>query len=105
MKGTFKAILAGILTIIGGIMGIVVGAMFATVGVTYFTDIPGLGLMARIGVGILAIGIIALIAGIFTMRRRSWPFAMVGSILALFPFPWIGAAAIIFVAMSKREFS
>ena len=104
MERTWKGTTAGILTIIGGICGIAVGGILATVGTAFLMGIPGLELMAGIGVGIIAIGVIALIAGIFTLRRRSWGFALAGAILALFPIIPLGILAIIFVAMGKSEF-
>jgi len=104
MERTWKGTTAGILTIIGGICGIAVGAILATVGAAFLMGIPGLELMAGIGVGIIAIGVVALIAGIFTLRRKSWGFALAGAILALFPIIPLGVLAIIFVAMGKSEF-
>ena len=104
MQRTWKGTTAGILTLIGGICGIAGGGILATVGTAFLMGIPGLELMAGIGVGIIAIGVIALIAGIFTLRRRSWGFALAGAILALFPIIPLGILAIIFVAMGKSEF-
>jgi hypothetical protein len=104
MERTWKGTTAGILTIIGGICGIAVGAVLATVGTAFLMGIPGLELMAGIGAGIIGIGVIALIAGIFTLRRRSWGFALAGAILALFPIIPLGVLAIIFVAMGRSEF-
>ena len=105
MQRTWKGTTAGILTLIGGICGIAVGGILATVGTAFLMGIPGLELMAGIGVGIIAIGVIALIAGIFTLRRRSWGFALAGAILAMFPIIPLGVLAIIFVAMGKSEFA
>ena len=105
MERTWKGTTAGILTIIGGIAGIAIGGVFATVGTAFLAGIPGLELMAGIGAGIIVIGVIALIAGIFTLRRRSWRFALAGAILALFPIIPLGVLAIIFVSMGKREFA
>jgi hypothetical protein len=105
MERTWKGTTAGILTIIGGICGIAVGAVLATVGTAFLLGIPGLELMAGIGAGIIGIGVVALIAGIFTLRRKSWGFALAGAILALFPIIPLGVLAIIFVSMGKNEFS
>ena len=108
MERTWKGTTAGILTIIGGICGIAVGAVLATVGTAFLLGIPGLELMAGIGAGIIVIGIIALIGGIFALRRRVWGFALTGAILAAILFPVgtvLGILAIIFVAMGKDEFS
>jgi hypothetical protein len=105
MERTWKGTTAGILTIIGGICGIAVGAVLATVGTAFLLGIPGLELMAGIGAGIIGIGVVALIAGIFTLRRKSWGFALAGAILALFPIIPLGVLAIIFVSLGKKEFS
>ena len=105
MERTWKGTTAGILTIIGGVIGIAAGAIFATVGSAFMLGIPGLELMAGIGGGIIALGVIALIGGIFTLRRKSWGFALAGAILALFPVIPLGVLAIIFVSMAKNEFS
>ncbi|MEJ2047632.1 MAG: hypothetical protein P8X92_06495 [Dehalococcoidia bacterium] len=105
MERTWKGTTAGILTIIGGICGIAVGAILATVGTAFLLGVPGLELMAGIGAGIIGIGVVALIAGIFTLRRKSWGFALAGAILALFPIIPLGVLAIIFVSLGKKEFS
>ena len=105
MERTWKGTTAGVLTIIGGICGIAIGAIIATLGSAFLWGIPGLELIAGIGGGIIAIGVIALIGGIFTLRRQSWGFALAGAILALFPIIPLGVLAIIFVSMGKDEFS
>ncbi len=105
MERTWKGTTAGVLTIIGGVCGIAIGAVFATVGTAFMLGIPGLELMAGIGGGIIALGAIALIGGIFTLRRKSWGFALAGAILAMFPIIPLGVLAIIFVSMGKNEFS
>ena len=106
MKGTWKTKTAGILTLIGGIVGIVSGAILTTVGAEILAGIPGMDVMAGIGAGLFAFGIIALIAGILTLRRKSsWGFALTGAILALFPIIPLGVLAIIFVSMGKKEFA
>jgi hypothetical protein len=104
MERTWKGTTAGILTIIGGICGIAIGGVLATVGSAFLSGVPGLEIMAGIGGGIIAIGVIALIAGIFTLRRKSWGFALAGAILALFPIIPLGVLSIIFVSMAKKEF-
>ena len=108
MERTWKGTTAGILTIIGGIAGIAVGAVLVIVGAEFLAGIAGMDLMAGIGAGMFVIGIIALVAGIFTLRRKSWGFALAGAILAAILFPVgtvLGILAIIFVAMGKNEFS
>ncbi|MFC1957114.1 hypothetical protein ACFLVY_02345 [Chloroflexota bacterium] len=108
MERTWKGTTAGILTIISGCYGIGVGAVLTIIGAEFLAGIPGMDLMAGIGAGMFVIGIIALVAGIFTLRRKSWGFALAGAILAAILFPVgtvLGILAIIFVAMGKKEFS
>ncbi len=104
MKGTWRTKTAGILTIIGGITGIVAGAL--ALGITTIAaEILGLFGLGAIGGGLLALGIVALIGGIMTLKRKSWGFALAGAICALFPVVPLGVAAIIFVAMGRKEFA
>ena len=95
---------AGILTIIGGIFGIVAGAIAlgATTAIAALTGMFGL---EAIGGGLLALGIVALIGGIFTLRRKVWGFSLAGAICAMFPCVPLGVVAIIFVSMRRREFA
>jgi len=53
----------------------------------------------------IAMGVIALIGGIFALRRKAWGFALAGAILALFPIIPLGVLSIIFVSMAKKEFA
>jgi vacuolar-type H+-ATPase subunit I/STV1 len=55
----------------------------------------------------LVVGIVAIVGGIFTLRRRIWGLALAGAIcatLSLFTF-YLGVLAIIFTTMAKKEFS
>lgn len=105
MERTWKGTTAGILTIIGGICGIAIGATVATLGTAFMLGIPGVEMIAGIGGGMIATGVIALIGGIFALRRKAWGFALAGAILALFPIIPLGVLSIIFVSMAKKEFA
>ena len=95
---------AGILSIIGGIVGIVAGAI--ALGITALAaQITGMFGLEAIGGGFLALGIIALIGGIVTLRRKAWGFALTGAICALFPVVPLGIFAIIFIAMGRKKFA
>lgn len=104
MEKTWKGTTAGILTIIGGIVGIIAGAL-ALAATTIAAALTGMFGLEAIGGGLLAMGIIALIAGIVTLRRKLWGFALTGAILAMFPIIPLGILAIIFVSMGRKEFS
>jgi hypothetical protein len=107
---TWKPTAAGILSIIGGALmlawgsGHIIRAEFVA------------GTLTRWQFGLVGIvlGLIAIIGGIFALRRRAWGLALAGAICAVFPFhpygsliwtPVIGVLAIVFVALSKNEFS
>lgn len=68
---------------------------------------------ALIPVGI-GLGVIAIVGGIFAIRRRFWGLALVGALCAIVPpHPWgyltwtpfLGLLAVAFVALSKNEFT
>ena len=95
---------AGISSIIGGIVGIVAGAI--ALGITALAaQITGMFGLEAIGGGFLALGIIALIGGIVTLRRKAWGLALAGAICALFPVVPLGIFAIIFVSMGRKKFA
>jgi len=98
MEKTWKPKAAGILSIIGGICGIVAGSI-ATATIALFQ-----GGMEQLGGGFIALGVIALIGGIMSLKRKVWGLGMAGAICALFPVVPLGILAIIFVSMGKEEF-
>jgi hypothetical protein len=56
----------------------------------------------------IVLGAVALIGGIFALRRRVWGFALAGAILSLPLIPFgtvLGILSIIFLSKSKNEFS
>ena len=58
-----------------------------------------------IGLGFALIGILAIVGGIFALKRKHWGLALAGSIAGTFTFFPCGIPAIIFVSMSQQEFS
>ena len=94
---------AGILSIIAGAIGFFVGILVAAVGAAAGAGAGIFGLEA-IGAPLIAIGIVAIIGGVFALRKRIWGLALAGAICSL-PCSWLLAIpAIVFIAMSKREF-
>jgi len=108
-----------------GVLAIVVGA----VGVTEWVGVAVLGILAwgwlgmgnLLGLGgiittvvtsMIIIGVVAIIGGVFSLKRRRWGLALAGSICAFFSFFFIpvllnvplAIAAIVLVVMGKREF-
>jgi hypothetical protein len=104
MERTWKPTTAGVLTIIGGCIGIGIGAFVAFLGGIAGT-FTGFSWFGAIGAPLIGIGIVALIGGIYALRRRVWGFALTGAILAIICGGPLGILATIFVAMGKNEFS
>ena len=103
---------AGVLSIIAGVIGLFQGIALAAavriVGMDFIYElwmagVPLIGFWIA-AIILIAIGIVAIIGGIFALRRRVWGMALTGAICSV-PSIWILAIpAIIFIAMSKREF-
>lgn len=110
MEKTGKPTTAGILSIIAGAVqatiGIVLAVVAGTVGggafIIPFSSPPRIFGIATF---IIILGIVAIVGGIYALRRKAWGLALAGCICALFG-PWfiLGIPAIIFVAMGKGEF-
>lgn len=114
MQKTWKPTVAGILTIIAGLLGLLIGiglaVGFGLMGmmIGMIPGFPG-GLLALIGIPGIILGIVAILGGIYALRRRLWGLALAGSICALlFTLPFLGwilaILAIIFVSLAKGEF-
>ncbi len=112
METTWKPTTAGILTIVGGVFNLIAGITLTALGtaclgpLTGFT-VAGFIWFEVIGTPLIIIGIVAIVGGIFALRRRIWGLALAGAICALFPPPIIalGLLSIIFLALSKEEFA
>jgi hypothetical protein len=104
MEKTWKPTTAGILSIIAGCIAVVTGIVVALLGTLIggFFGLPWPGLF---GIPSLIFGIIAIVGGIYALRRQVWGLALAGAICALVG-PWaiLGLLAIIFVSLGKGEF-
>ena len=68
-------------------------------GTTYFIAFGGIRIVSLIA------SILAIIGGIYAIKRKHWWIALVGAAFSLLCFPMIfGLTAIILVAISKNEF-
>ena len=103
---TWKPTVAGILSIISGVVAILLG-LGSLVGGSVWGGLLTHWRIGLFGLFALAVGIVAVIGGTFALRRRTWGLALAGAICALFPphVAILGILAIIFVALSKDEFS
>ena len=115
MDRTWMPIVAGILNIIAGVfclMGSLIIALANGILRTFgsgMIGIPAVPLLPFdliiVTIPLIIFGILAIIGGIYATMRRIWGLALAGSIgVSLFLF-FLGIPAIIFISLSKNEFS
>jgi hypothetical protein len=106
MTKTWKPTVAGILSIITGAISVLVGAGAIARG-EFIGRIMWHWRLEVVGVIALALGIVAILGGIYAIRRQVWGLALAGAICALFPphVSVLGILALVFVALSKSEFT
>jgi len=102
--------IAGILAIISGAFQLLfmIGMTIASCGKTV-CPAPAVAMSYSHNVWFMAIplavlGILAIVGGIFALRRRYFGWAVTGSVAASLPFSVLGLASIILVALSHDEF-
>ena len=104
MEKTWKPTAGGILCIVAGAIQVILGIVIAAVGGIAGAQLLGMGWLAAIGVPLIILGIIAIVGGVYALKRRIWGLALAGSICALVG-PWfLGIPAIIFIILGKNEF-
>ena len=111
MERTRKPKIGGILAILSGALGIL-GAISYTVGLGSAGsgfgkgDIPPFVPSIIFGMSIpsIVIAVIALVGGIFAIRRKRWSWALTGTIAATLSLILLGIPSIILVSLSRDEF-
>jgi len=117
--GTWMPLTAGILDLVAGIPALIIGiALAAGLGalgglIGGLGGIPGVGvIMGAIVVPLIIFAIIAIVGGVFAIRRRTWWLALVGSISAflaglplILPAIFLGIPAIVFTILGKKHFT
>ncbi len=119
-----NGMISGILSIISGIIGFLYGALF--IGVIAFMNAI-FDMAARyetaaapaeidmmmdimyfiyggIGIVMILIGILAVIGGVYSLKRKYWGLGLAGAIAGTITFFPCGIASIILIAMGKTEF-
>lgn len=105
MEKTWTPKTAGLLSIIAGIIGLISSPIMIAYGAIAILESTWWYYLYYAGLLFIPIGIIAIVGGIFALRRKIWWIALAGSISALICFLFLGIPAIIFTAQSKREFT
>jgi hypothetical protein len=102
-------IIAGAFNVLTGLVVVLVGGAIGVAGSVFGAGVAG-GVVATIGLFLMIPGIVTVISGVYTLRKKYWGLALAGSILAflagwVWVFPaFMGIASIVLVAISKKEF-
>lgn len=103
MTKTWRPIVAGVLNII--VFLFYYWLIFFRADWQAMQSNPTTWFYNQIAIAIFAIlGLISLVAGIFSIIRRRWMIALAGSICLVFPILFLGIPATILVISSKKEF-
>jgi len=111
LKSTWKTLVAGILDIVAGcfkLMG-VLGLIIAIIAIesenrAYVHEVNPVYILTAIAVPLAILGILAIVGGIYTINRKNWALAIIGSIAAFLPFSLLGLIALILTAFARDEF-
>jgi hypothetical protein len=57
-----------------------------------------------IAIPLLCLNILAIVGGIYAIRRKGWGLALAGGICSIFPSQVLGVLAVVFIAISRKEF-
>jgi hypothetical protein len=115
---TWKTRTAGILAIVAGALGLAQFITVAVVEIRYW-DWSGLvnllrtsGIVTATVAIVITTGIVAIVGGVFALKRKKWRLALAGSICAIFSLIFVpillnvplAIAAIVLVVLGKGEF-
>ena len=118
MENTWKPTVAGILDIVAGGLSLI-GLIFVTLGISIFaiagssglscpvpmpTPIGPASVILLMAIPVLIADILAIVGGLYALKRKKWGWALTGAIAALIASWPFGIAAIIFTVMSQKEF-
>ena len=120
MKRTWKPLVAGILNLIVGVFTLL-GVFFIAMMIAGFgggmlalsriNDLIPVWLSGFIQFSIIIVAIILiffsalpLLGGIYSIQRKNWPWALAGSIVAIFSSAIIGIISTVLILLSKNEF-
>lgn len=107
--GSWMPMTAGILDLVIGIPGLIIGIICAVIGGVLTFFVAGLG--ALIGAPLIILSIVAIVGGVFAIRKRVWGLALAAAICGFIvglpfiaPAILLGIPAIVFTALGKGQF-
>lgn len=117
MEKTWKPMVAGILDMVAGVLGFIAG-LLVIIGMAFFAVFSTTGGMSGLQeyppwlpvvvlfliIPSTILNILAVIGGIYALRRRIWGLALAGWIAAIISSFFLGIPATIFTIQAKNEF-
>jgi hypothetical protein len=106
---------AGVLNIVVGSLSLVAGTIVALLAEVFFSasydyfsgqDVTAMFVWLVLFLPLIIVSLLALIGGIFALKKKAWGLALagsIGSLLTLWAWP-LGIASIVFISLSKSEF-
>lgn len=110
MEHYWRSATAGILDIISGVgMLFVCFWLVLAGGIVGFlgSDVPQwlAPTLFAVAIAMAVLALLAIIGGIFCIRRKAWGMALTGAIAAFFCFFVLGAISIVLTAFARSEFN
>jgi hypothetical protein len=93
---TRRPVVAGVFSILAGVVGLIIG-------LTWISSQAGISDVGEVLAIFWPAAVVAIIGGIFALRRRLWGLVLAGAICSLTVFP-LGIPALILAVLSRREF-
>jgi len=104
VKKKYLSLAAGIIDIAAGGFSLVSLLLMGIVMVVLAGDGEIPLFMAAIPLAMVIPGVLAVVGGIFALRRRSWVMALIGSIALVVTSSVPGIAAVVLTVMARDEF-
>jgi len=115
-----RAVISGILSIVSGSLGFL-GFLVIILAVLFFSFFPAdlaggsdleqsmitvmVIVYAISGLITLALSILAIVGGVYSLKKKNWTLSLTGAIAGLLVFFPTGIPAVIFISMGKQEFN
>jgi hypothetical protein len=97
--GGFAILASSILAVIGTISGIILNYVKLD-----FPPAIVAGLFSILAIALAIVGILAIIGGIYALKRKNWGMVLTGSIAMILPCRLFSIAAIVLAVLAKGEF-
>jgi hypothetical protein len=110
VKKTALPMMGGILAIVSGgfkllgLLSLIIASFFVTASPAPVCGLGEATILLIITMPLAILGTLAIVGGIYALRRKMLGLALAGSIAAFLPWSFLGLASIILIVLSKNEF-